>query len=130
MSVTILASFPHVLRSFLPRLSGAQLAEARRRTGRLGGRPRRVTHDDAREAVLQRLMPKALKVLEAKIEANDKDCWRAAIKLIEHGWGRPTEQIEVRADEPVESMSLDQLRELRDRLLREYPALAQPGLVE
>jgi hypothetical protein len=75
-------------------------------------------------------MPKALKVLEAKIEANDKDSWRAAVRLIEYGWGRPAEQIEVRADEPVESMSLDQRKELRDRLLREYPALAQPRLVE
>jgi hypothetical protein len=75
-------------------------------------------------------MPKALRVLEDKLDANDTDSWRAAVKLIEYGWGCPTEQIEVRADEPVETMSLPELRALRDRLLREYPALAQPRLVE
>ena len=40
----------------------------------------------------QRLLPKALKLLEAKIEANDQDSWRAAVKLIEYGWGRPREE--------------------------------------
>jgi hypothetical protein len=30
----------------------------------------------------------------------------------------------------VETMSLPELRALRDRLLREYPALARPRLVE
>jgi hypothetical protein len=42
-----------------------------------------------------------LKVLEAKIEANDKDSWRAAIKLIEYGWGQPAEQVEVRSETEV-----------------------------
>jgi hypothetical protein len=104
-------------------LSPVELQEARRRSGRLGGRPRRPTSDEAREAALERLMPKAIRVLEAKIDANDQDSWRAAVKLIEYGWGRPVEQVEVRADTPVEELSIDQLRLLRARLLREHPGL-------
>jgi len=114
----------------LPRLSAAELHAARVRSGRLGGRPRKPTVDEARDAVLQRLMPKALRVLEEKLEANDQDSWRAAIKLIEYGWGRPTEQVEVRTETQVEELSLDQLRALRARLLSEHPDLARLTLVE
>jgi hypothetical protein len=114
----------------VPRLSPAELHAARIKSGRLGGRPRKPTADEAREVVLQRLMPKALKVLEKKIEANDQDSWRAAIKLIEYGWGRPAEQVEVRTETQVEDLSLDQLRALRSRLLAEHPELARLTLVD
>jgi hypothetical protein len=70
-------------------------------------------------------MPKALRVLEEKLDANDPDSWRSAVKLIEYGWGRPAEQLEVRTDMPVYEMSLEQLRTLRSRLLAEHPQLAR-----
>ena len=72
-------------------------------------------------AVLRRLMPKALRVLEQKIEANDQDSWRAALRLIEYAWGRPAEQHDVRTEPQVEELSVDQLRALRARLLAEHP---------
>jgi hypothetical protein len=75
-------------------------------------------------------MPKALRVLEEKIEADDQDSWRAAIKLIEYGWGRPAEQIEVHTETPVDALTLDQLRALRAKLLAEHPELARLTLVE
>jgi hypothetical protein len=75
-------------------------------------------------------MPKALKVLEEKLEANDQDSWRAAVKLIEYGWGRPAEQVEVRTGAKVDELTLDQLRELRSRLLAEHPELRRLTPVE
>jgi hypothetical protein len=75
-------------------------------------------------------MPKALRVLEEKIEANDQDSWRAAVKLIEYGWGRPIEKVEARTEPQVEDLTLDQLRALRARILAEHPELARLTLVE
>jgi hypothetical protein len=69
----------------------------------MGGRPRKPTSDEAREAALERLMPKTLRVLEEKLDANDTDSWRAGVKLIEYGWGRPAEQVDVRTEPQVES---------------------------
>jgi hypothetical protein len=96
----------------------------------LGGRPRKPTSDEAREAALERLMPKALRVLKEKIEANDQDSWRATVKLIEYGWGRPAEHVEVHGETPVELLSLEQLRALRARLLDEHPELSRLRPVE
>ncbi len=75
-------------------------------------------------------MPKALRVLERKLEADDQDSWRAAIKLIEYGWGRPREEVEVRTETQVEGLSLDQLRALRARILEQHPELATLRAVE
>lgn len=70
-------------------------------------------------------MPKALRVLEAKIDANDQNSWRAAVKLIEYGWGRPREEVEVRTESQIDGLTLDQLRALRARLLAEHPELGK-----
>ena len=114
----------------MARLSAEELYAARVRSGRMGGRPRKPTADEAREATLARLLPKAIAVLEAKIEARDQDSWRAAIKLIEYGWGRPAEQVEVHTETPVEALTLDQLRALRAKLLADHPELARLTVVE
>ena len=114
----------------MPRLSAEELYAARIRSGRMGGRPRKPNADEAREAVLRRLLPKAIAVLEKKIEANDQDSWRAAIKLIEYGWGRPAEQVEVQTETPVDALTLEQLRALRAKILAEHPELARLTLVE
>jgi hypothetical protein len=65
--------------------------------------------------------------LAAGLEQGD---WRALEALVSRVHGRPVERVEKRESGEVEAMSLDELRQLRDRLLREYPALAQPRLVE
>jgi hypothetical protein len=114
----------------MARLTPEQLAEARRRSGRLGGRPRRPTHDEAREAAIERLTPKALAAIERKLDAGDADSWRAGVALLAYSWPKPAEQVEVRADAPVEELSLDQLRALRARLLEAHPELAALRAVE
>jgi hypothetical protein len=61
------------------------------------------------------------------VDANDTDSWRVAVKLIEYGWGRPAEQVEVRleiqVEDEVEAMSLDELQRLQQQLLDRYPGL-------
>jgi hypothetical protein len=60
----------------------------------LGGRPRKPTVDEARSAALERLVPKAIRVLEEHLDSGRADAWRPALRVLEHGWGRPPEQIE------------------------------------
>ena len=81
----------------MPSLTPEQLREARRRSGRLGGRPRKPTVEEARQAALDELVPKALKVLKAHLGEGDEvnpDAWRAALRVFEHQFGRAPEQIE------------------------------------
>jgi hypothetical protein len=78
----------------MPRLTVDELQAARRQSGRLGGRPRKPTVDEARAAALERLVPKALQVLEAHLDSGRADAWRPALRLLEHGWGKPPEKVE------------------------------------
>jgi hypothetical protein len=55
----------------MPRLTIEELNEARRRSGNLGGRPRKPTRDEAREKALDELTPQALAVL--KVHLGDPD---------------------------------------------------------
>ncbi len=75
----------------MPRLNPDELQEARRRSGRLGGRPPKPTADEARRAALDRLVPKAIKVLEEALDSGKGEAWRPALRLLEHscGAGRP-----------------------------------------
>jgi hypothetical protein len=114
----------------MPRLTAQQLAEARLRSGRLGGRPRRPSHDEAREAAIERLTPKALQAIERKLDAEDADSWRAGVALLSYAWPKPAEQVDVRADAQVEEMSVAELRALRARLLEAHPELAALRVVE
>ena len=56
--------------------------------------------------------------------------WRALEALVSRVHGRPLERIEKREVAEVESLSLDELRALRARLLREYPELSRLRQVE
>ena len=82
----------------MPRLTPAELQAARVQSGRLGGRPRKPTVDEARSEALERLVPKAIRVLEEHLDSGRADAWRPALRVLEYGWGRPPEQIE---SEPV-----------------------------
>jgi hypothetical protein len=76
-------------------LTPAELQEARKRSGRLGGRPRKPTVEEARQAALEELTPKALKVLKAHLGEGDEvnpHAWRAALRVFEHAYGRAPEQ--------------------------------------
>src|SRR5438874_13679147 len=81
----------------MPRLTPAELQEARRRSGKLGGRPRKPTTEEARAKALEELVPKALKVLTAHLGEGDEmnpEAWRAALRVFEHAFGRAPEQAE------------------------------------
>jgi hypothetical protein len=77
----------------MPTLTPKQLQEARRASGNLGGRPRKPTVDEARAAALERLVPKAIRVLEEQLDAGGKDAWRPALRVLDHAWGRPPEHL-------------------------------------
>jgi hypothetical protein len=76
--------------------SPAELQEARIRSGRPGGRPRKPTLEEARRAALDELVPKALRVLNEHLDKGGPDAWRAALRVFEHAYGRAPEQ----PDEP------------------------------
>ncbi len=59
-----------------------------------GGRPRKPTVDEARSEALERLVPKAIRVLEEHLDSGRADAWLPALRVLEHGWGKPPEQIE------------------------------------
>jgi hypothetical protein len=77
----------------VPRLTPAELQKARRASGNLGGRPRKPTVDEARAEALERLVPKAIRVLEEQLDAGGKDAWRPALRVLDHAWGRPPEHL-------------------------------------
>jgi hypothetical protein len=126
---------PSIRRSFLsfvvmlrydqhmPSLSPTELQEARRRSGRLGGRPRKPTVEEARRAALEELTPRALKVLRAHLGDRDEvnpHAWRAALRIFEHAYGRAPDQPLEPDDLPedpdeIANLSWDRLRTLAAR---------------
>jgi len=60
-----------------------------------GGRPRtKYTRAEAEAAALERMMPKALKVLESQLDSKDLRVQQsAAIKVLEYVKGKPVQQI-------------------------------------
>ncbi len=113
----------------MPRLTPAELQEARRQSGRLGGRPRKPTIEEARAKALEALVPRALQVLAAHLgdpdDAVNPDAWRAALRVFEHAYGRAPEQAEIEhpGADSVETLSPRQRDELRSKLLALYPGL-------
>jgi hypothetical protein len=113
----------------VPALTPSELHAARRRSGRLGGRPRKPTADEARAVALEELVPKAISVLREHLESGRPDAWRPALKVLEHAWGRPPDQVEASVDVDgfdLTKLSLEELREMRNRVLAEHPELIRP----
>ena len=75
----------------MPRLTPAELSEARRTSGNLGGRPRKPTQAEARAAALEQLVPAAVKSLAAHLGDGDPAAWRAALRVFEQAFGRPVD---------------------------------------
>jgi hypothetical protein len=69
------------------------LQTARRRSGKLGGRPAKPTVSEARSEALERLLPKAIRVVEEHLESGKPDAWRSAHRVLEHCWGRPPDHV-------------------------------------
>jgi hypothetical protein len=98
----------------MPRLSVEELNEARRRSGNLGGRPRKPTRDEAREKALDELTPRALAVLKVHLSEPDEpnpEAWRAALRVFEHAFGRPEDRVDVPPEDPLEG--IDDPEEIR-----------------
>ena len=107
----------------MPPLTPEELQEARRRSGKLGGRPRKPTRAEAREAALEELVPKRLRALAAHLgEDGNPDAWRAALRLLEFAWGSPREQVALELENAV-PQSVEELKALpwqeKQRLLAE-----------
>jgi hypothetical protein len=78
----------------MPTLTSVELQEARRKSGRLGGRPRKRTVEEARQSALDELVPKALRVLNEHLDTDGPQAWRAALRVFEQAYGRAPEQAE------------------------------------
>lgn len=104
----------------MARLTPAELHDARRASGRLGGRPRKPTAEEARVAALEELVPKALRVLRDELDQGGPNAVRAALKLLDHAWGRPTEHVTLGVPEEGEvdlrELSDHELEQLKQRL--------------
>jgi hypothetical protein len=108
---------------------GEQLREARLRSGRLGGRPRKPTVEEARQAALEPLVPAAIKSLAAHLGDGDPAAWRAAFRVIELLYGKPSEAVEVDTTlvDPlrIRQMTSGERAVLMRRVLDDHPHLAE-----
>ncbi len=100
--------------SVMPSLTPAQLQEARIRSGRLGGRPKKPSVEEARRASLDELVPKALRVLNEHLDSGRADAWRSAWRVVEYAYGKAPEALEElfvmpQTIEEVEKLSWSQL---------------------
>jgi hypothetical protein len=114
------------LEELVARLSPTQLSEARRASGRLGGRPRKPTQAEARADALEQLMPPAIKSLAAHLGEGDPAAWRAALRVFELCYGKPGEPAEIDVDPfRVREMTSPERAAMIARVLDDNPELAE-----
>jgi hypothetical protein len=113
----------------MTRLSPVELSEARRRSGSLGGRPRKPTQAEARAAALEELVPLALRSLAAHLGTGEASSWRAALRVFELSYGKPAGTVELDLDvvDPlrVAEMTSAERALLVARVLEVHPHLAE-----
>jgi hypothetical protein len=121
--------------SRMPSLTPVELQAARRRSGRLGGRPRKPTREEARAEALEGLVPPAVASLRAHLADGDPGSWRAALRVLELAYGpapvEPTVDVslpETAAD--VQALGWHQLQVLAARFVGELPADVVPVGIE
>jgi hypothetical protein len=112
-----------------------ELQLARRASGRLGGRPRKPTRDDARERALDELVPKALKVLAAHLgdgEQVNSNAWRAALRVFEYAFSATAEEPPPEPDDirDVFELSREERRELARQLSAQFPMMHRSNSTE
>jgi hypothetical protein len=105
------------------KLTPAELQEARKRSGRLGGRPKKPTVAEAREAALEELVPAAIRSLRAHLGDGNPNAWRAALRVVEHQLGKPAEQTDLPTID-ARAMTPEQRQAAIAKLLEEHPGLA------
>jgi hypothetical protein len=71
-------------------------------------------------------------MLREALDSGRDDAWRPPLRVLDHAWGSPLAQHQVRAEtaNELQDLSLTELQALRARLLREHPELARLTLVE
>lgn len=111
----------------MPRLTAPELQAARVRSGRLGGRPRKPSREEAREAALEALVPPAVASLRAHLADGDPSSWRAALRVIELAYGpapapTPDDVAVPDAIADVRALGWQELQVVAARLLGELPA--------
>lgn len=113
----------------MPRLSPVELQDARRASGRLGGRPRKPTPSEARAEALEALVPAAVKSLAAHLGDGDPAAWRAALRVFELCYGRPAETVAIDSTPGeqvnVREMTHEERAVLMRRVLDDNPHLAE-----
>jgi hypothetical protein len=113
----------------MARLSPAELQEARRASGRLGGRPRKPTPSEARAEALEALVPAAVKSLAAHLGEGDPAAWRAALRVFELCYGRPAETVAIDSITSgpvnVREMTPEERGVLVRRVLEDHPHLVE-----
>jgi hypothetical protein len=72
----------------VPSLTPAELQAARVASGNLGGRPRKPTVTESREAALAELVPPSIVRLKQHIESDAPDAWKAGIRVLELAFAR------------------------------------------
>jgi hypothetical protein len=85
---------------------------------------------EARAAALEELVPLAMKSLLAHLGDGDPASWRAALRVLEHAFGRPAEIPEEEVETPgtlaeIQAMTPEERKQVRAQLLRQYPELAK-----
>jgi hypothetical protein len=110
-------------------LTPEQLQEARISSGRLGGRPRKPTVEEARQAALEPLVPAAIKSLAAHLGDGDPAAWRAAFRVIELLYGKPSEAVDIDPAlvDPlrIREMTPGERSVLMRRVLDDHPQLVE-----
>jgi hypothetical protein len=76
----------------MARLTPVQLQAARVSSGRLGGRPRKPTVAEARQAALEELGPAAIRSLKEHLGNGDPSAWRASLRVLEMAFSRPEDE--------------------------------------
>jgi hypothetical protein len=106
-------------------LTPDQLQEARRRSGRLGGRPTKPTQAEARAAALEELVPPAIRSLRNHLGDGDPAAWRAGLRVLELAYGPvPPEQEDVQLPDnavDIRALSWRELQIVAAKLLTEIP---------
>ena len=111
----------------IPRLSPTELSEARCASGNLGGRPRKPTQAEARDAALAELVPPAIRSLKAHLADGDPAAWRAALRVLEHAIGRPAETLD-EPEPPVDPMGFARMTQRQRSALLAEVLEAHPNL--
>ena len=86
----------------MPTLTPEQLQDARRKSGKLGGRPRKPRPTDLERERIERILDRAWGVLEESLEDEDTRMrLQAAKEAFDRIYGRPQQTLAGEGDQPL-----------------------------